>query len=129
MTHDDIIRNLQDHIESLQRDLAIITEEMAENVRALEEQVSELEDERDEVKKEFQRVEDDLDDTLAENDDLTSELSALKKAQEPYEDLRSALAIYLSWMDSPPPGMDPVRHAEIAKNFRADVDRALRLVP
>lgn len=129
MTHDDIIRKLEEHIENLQRDLDTITEEMAENVRTLEERVADLEDENERLKREFHRVEDDLDDTLAENEDLTAEVAALQKAQEPCEDLRSALTIYLSWMDSPPPGMDPVRHAEIAKNFRADVDRALRLVP
>lgn len=126
MTHDEIIRNLQEHADEIRKERDEIIAESEEESRLLKLRVDELEDEVDSLSKGNAKLSDTLDEVEYDLADAEGLVEELRKRIDPYEVLADALAIYLSWMDSPPPGMDPSRHAEIARNFRQDVDTALR---
>ena len=126
VTHDDIIRNLQEHADELRKERDEIVAESEEEIATLKAKVAELEDEVEALGLGNSKLADTLDEAEYDLADAEGLVTDLKKQIAPYESLADALAIYLSWMDSPPPGMNPDRHAEIARNFRRDVDTALR---
>lgn len=64
-----------------------------------------------------------MEDALA---DLRTEVVTLREADVPYRNLVEAASAFLSWQDSPPPGMSAAEVALIGRTLRGQLDDALR---
>lgn len=111
-TNEDIIRELTRYVDDLRSERDQVIKEAEDEVQTLRTYAQERDDRAT-------GLEDRVDTLMEEND-------ALRHREGCIAELTDALSIYLSWMNSPPPGIDPARHAEIARKFRMDVDYALR---
>lgn len=139
-TDEDIIRELTRYVDDLRSEREEIDaqhEDEVQNLRTyakerevraeeLEQRVNDIMEDNDRLYAENAAFRGQNEDLFADNDKLYEEVAALRHREASVAELTDALAIYLSWMDSPPPGIDPARHAEIARKFRMDVDFALR---
>ena len=102
--------------------------ELEERVVELEEESESLEDTVTALSQQVERLEDQKGDLEDRIDTLEGEKKALAKSLQPYEDLASALTMFLSWLDHPPTGMSPVALAQHLADCRRDLDYALREV-
>lgn len=101
-------------------------EELQEIVETLKQQVRELSSRVDDLEYSKAELEDTLETLRDEKDSLAGDLANERALNEAARTLLGALDTYLSWADSPPPGMSPEMRENYLANFRRDLDDARR---
>lgn len=97
-----------------------------ETIEALEKEVSRLVDRVEDLEDENTELQDKVDTLRDEADTLTGELENERDLNEAARLLVRALDTYLSWVDSPPPGMSERDQARYLADFRRNLDDARR---
>jgi chromosome segregation ATPase len=110
-------------------DLQEELKELQSRVDFAEKECEEAETERDTALVRVDTLEDRVDELEEELEEAQKSLANEKDFNEAARAALSALDTFLSWLDSPPPGMSPQTQADYLTNFRRDLDDARRQVP
>jgi chromosome segregation ATPase len=73
-------------------------------------------------------LKDQLADAGDEKEALEEQCKDLRRQADAAVSLAEAVRSYLSWVESPPAGMEPTSHEAIRFRFRSDVEAALRRI-
>jgi hypothetical protein len=82
----------------------------------------------DNLRSELDRLETHLETVEDERDALAAKVTSAEEAAAGVRLLAEAVRMYFSWVESPPKGMDDFTFETLRKNFRQDVELALRAV-
>jgi hypothetical protein len=82
----------------------------------------------DVLRSEIDRLESHIEDLEEKQHDTNAKLGAAEAAAAGTRLLSEAVRLYFSWVESPPKDMDPDAYERLRKNFRQDVEMALRAV-
>jgi hypothetical protein len=82
----------------------------------------------DNLRSELDRLETYLETVEDERDALSSKVVSAEQAAAGVRLLAEAVRMYFSWVESPPKHMDDHTYEMLRKNFRQDVEQALRAV-
>jgi hypothetical protein len=92
-------------------------------------EIETLTDRIDEMKERIDELEGQVEDLEDKLSDAQLTVGNLLDSEEPYRTLVDALKTYLSWQDSPPPGMEAAEVAKLGRILRSQLYDALRSVP
>jgi len=82
----------------------------------------------DTLRTELDRLENTIGELEDKRDDLRNRLVAAEDAAAGSRHLAEAVRLYFSWVESPPPNIASDVHEMLRRNFRQDVESALRAV-
>jgi hypothetical protein len=82
----------------------------------------------DDVRHQLDKVETYLEAVEDERDALKAKVDSAERAAAGVRHLAEAVRMYFSWVESPPKGMDDGAFETLRRNFRLDVEQALREV-
>ena len=82
----------------------------------------------DVLRSEIDRLESHIDELEEGRDEIRAKLASAEAAAAGTRLLSEAVRLYFSWVESPPKDMDPDAYERLRKNFRQDVETALRAV-
>lgn len=82
----------------------------------------------DDVRHQLDKLETYLEAVEDERDALKAKVDSAEQAAAGVRHLAEAVRMYFSWVESPPKGMDAQAYETLRRNFRHDVEQALRQV-
>ena len=82
----------------------------------------------DTLRTELDRLESTIGDLEEKRDDLQTRLTSAEAAAAGARNLAEAVRLYFSWEDSAPPNIEGDTFEALRRNFRQDVEQALRVV-
>ena len=82
----------------------------------------------DTLRTELDRLESTIGDLEEKRDDLQTRLKSAEAAAAGARNLAEAVRLYFSWEDNAPPNIEGDTFEALRRNFRQDVEQALRVV-